>query len=49
MKKITVEHDDNAIDVIDKVNKALKEHRLVFEDDGEEHDGFVVLKLKERE
>jgi len=42
---IRLEYDDNAIDIIDAMNEALEEHGLKFEDDGKEHDGFIILTL----
>jgi hypothetical protein len=43
---LRVEYDDDVISVIDKVNEALKDHDLKFEDDNLEHDGFNLLMLK---
>lgn len=42
---VRLDHDDNIIDVLDKLNKALAAHGLEFVDDEEEHDGFMILKL----
>lgn len=43
--KIRIEHDDDALVIVSKVNAALKEHDLVLKDDDKEHDGFIVLEL----
>ena len=47
--EVIVEESDTSLDVIDKVNRALLEHGLEFEDDGKEHDGFCVLTLRKLE
>jgi hypothetical protein len=49
MKTIKLEYDDNGLDIIKKLNDALKEHKLEFRDDGQEHDGFVLLTLERLE
>jgi hypothetical protein len=40
-----LDYDDQGIDIMDKVNKALKVHGLTFEDDGLPHDGFNLYTL----
>lgn len=45
--QIRIDHDDGALDVITKVNEALESYGLSFDDDGLEHDGFVLLNLME--
>ena len=42
---LRLDYDDNAIDIIDKFNAALKEHGLEFVDDGLAHDGFILMTL----
>ncbi len=46
---IELTHDDMAEEVIEKVNKALKEKgsSLQFVDDEKDHDGWIVYELKE--
>lgn len=43
---LRIEYDDNIVDVVDRLNDALEEHGLKFEDDELPHDGFNVLTLK---
>jgi hypothetical protein len=43
---LRIDYDDNGVDVMDKVNKALEEHGLRFEDDEQPHDGFCLLTLR---
>jgi hypothetical protein len=43
--QIRIEHDDDQLNVIAAVNKALREHNLEFVDDGEEHEGFAIFTL----
>lgn len=40
-------YDYQPDEVINKVNLLLKKHGLWFEDDGEEHDGYILYKLLE--
>jgi hypothetical protein len=49
MNEVRLEYDDQALDIIDKMNRALFVEGLRFEDDGEEHDGFMILNLVEVE
>ena len=44
-EKLRLNYDDSGIDIVDKINKALEEHGLWFQDDGEEHDGFRIQKI----
>ena len=46
MTTFTLQYDDNELDIIDKINKAIEPHGLKFEDDGEVHDGFIVFHVK---
>lgn len=41
-----IEYDDQAEEIMNKVNEDLKEHGLRFEVDNEEHDGFCIFELK---
>ena len=43
---VRIEYDDHVDVIFDKVNQALKEHGLAFEDDEQPHDGFCLLELK---
>lgn len=43
---LRVAYDDNVCDIIDKLNAALEEHGLKFEDDEQPHDGFNILTLR---
>lgn len=49
MSTMRIYYDDQLEDVVDKVNKALKEKGLAFVDDGQEHDGFCVYRIEEIE
>lgn len=41
-----IEYDNDALDIIDKVNEDLRGHDLEFADDGKEHDGYAIFELK---
>ncbi len=43
---IRIEYDDDALQIMENVNKALAPHGLSFVDDDEAHDGFIVMELK---
>lgn len=43
---ITLEYDDHAYDIIDKINGVLNKHGITLEVDDEYHDGFEVVKIK---
>lgn len=43
---LRIDYDDNGLDAMDKVNEALEEHRLKFEDDEKPHDGFCLFTLR---
>ena len=55
--QIRLDYDDQTIDVLDKVNQALHEHAIAnsqakclqLVDDNEEHDGFIILTIEERD
>lgn len=47
--RIRIEHDDDQLNVIDKVNKAIEEYGLEFVDVDEEHDGYVFYDLVKKE
>jgi hypothetical protein len=44
-EQMRVEYDDQLDGVVDKVNGVLAAHGLKFEDDGKEHDGFIIYTL----
>jgi len=46
---VELNYDDNGIDIVEKLNKALVAYGLVFNFDDEEHDGFEVVTLDEIE
>ena len=43
---IKIYYDDEAHNIISKVNSLLENHGLRFEFDGLEHDSFEILELK---
>ncbi len=43
---VRLDYDDNAVDIIDKINKALASRDLQLVDDGQPHDGFMLLELR---
>lgn len=43
---IRIDYDDDQLNVIDKINKALKAHRLVLVDDDLPHDGYCIFTLQ---
>jgi len=45
---VRIEYDDSALDIIDKINEELAAHNLMLEDDMLEHDGWMILTLKEK-
>lgn len=47
MNKIEIGHKDDCLDIIEKVNEALKEHGLEFEADDGDFDGYQPFTLKE--
>jgi hypothetical protein len=40
-----LEYDDDQLDIMDKVNQALKPYGVEFRDDMQEHDGFSIFTL----
>ena len=46
-KQIRLNHDDDSLDTVEKLNGLLKEsgHEIQFEIDEEIHDGFVLCKI----
>lgn len=44
---IRLEYDDDHLEIIDKINVALASHGLRLQDDMQEHDGFIILNLRE--
>jgi hypothetical protein len=47
MTQVRLEYDDQVFDIIGKINEALAAKGLRFDDDEEEHDGFIILNLIE--
>lgn len=43
---LRINYDDDVCNITDKINAALEEHGLKFEDDDLPHDGFNILTLK---
>ena len=43
---LRLDYGDHEIDILDGVNNILKPHGLMFEDDGLEHDGYMIWTLK---
>ncbi len=48
MSDLRIDYDDDQLEIIDKVNKALAQYGLQFQDDMKEHDGFMLLDLVEK-
>ena len=46
-EQVRLEYDDQVLDIIDKINRALFVKGLKLEDDGKDHDGFMILNLVE--
>ncbi len=44
---LRVDHDDMPNEVVDKVNRLLKQRGLEFVDDEQDHEGFMEYRLKE--
>jgi hypothetical protein len=49
MNTVRIDYDDDQLDIIDKINKALEVWGLRFEDDMQEHDGFILLTLEDKD
>jgi hypothetical protein len=43
---IRLEYDDDAYNAILKANSVLKNYGLEFIDDEKEHDGFIIMQIK---
>lgn len=46
MNQIRIEYSDDQINVVDKINKALKQHDLVLVDDDLPQDGYCIFTLQ---
>lgn len=46
-KTIKIEYDDDQLNIINKINELLFEHKLKIIDDDEFHDGYCLFKLEE--
>lgn len=44
---LRIDYDHQALDIMYNVNRILASKNLVFQDDGEDHDGFMVYILRE--
>ena len=44
--QIRIDYDDDQLNVIEKINKALKAHGLVLVDDGLPHDSYCIFTLQ---
>ncbi len=42
---LSIKYDDSALDIMDKINKALEATSCQFVDDGQVHDGFCIYTL----
>lgn len=47
-RPIRIDYDDDQLDVVDKINVALKSHGLSFVDDDQTHDGYCLFTLEKR-
>lgn len=46
--EVQIEHDDDAMRIVEKINAVLKAHGLALVDDNKEHDGFIILTLEKK-
>lgn len=46
VNQIRIQYDDDQIEVMDKVNAALRRHGLTFVDDGAVHEGYCIFVLQ---
>lgn len=44
-RPVRIDCDDDPLDVVDKINKALRSHGLTFVDDALSHDGYCIFTL----
>ena len=47
MEQLRIDYDDDGLDVIENVNTFLAPHHLIFVDDEQEHDGYLLFTLTE--
>jgi hypothetical protein len=47
MPQIRIEYDDDALRIIEKINRALAEKGLKIQDDEQLHDGFCIFDVVE--
>lgn len=47
MNQVQINYDDDQLEVVDKINKVLKQHRLVLVDDGLPHEGYCIFTLQD--
>jgi hypothetical protein len=44
--QVRIEYDDDQLNVVEKINSALKAHGLVLVDDELPHDGYCIFTLR---
>lgn len=49
MATLRIEYDDDALAIMEKVNKVLEEYGLEFKNDELPHDGWEIYELVEKE
>lgn len=49
MNTLRIEYDDDALTIIENINRILKGYRLEFKCDELPHDGFEIYKLVHKE
>lgn len=45
-KVVRIDYDDNPDEVLEKIDEALEELGISFEDDEQEHDAFCLYEMK---
>lgn len=46
LNQVRIEYDDDQLDVVEKINKALRPLDLVLVDDGQPHEGYCIFTLR---
>ncbi len=46
LNQVRIEYDDDQLNVIEKINRALKQHGLALVDDDLPHEGFCLFTLQ---
>jgi hypothetical protein len=44
--QVRIDYDDDQLNVVEKINRALKAHGLVLVDDDLPHDGYCLFTLR---